>query len=75
VAKKLIFFVAFATNAILVINTLGYFELDLILPIPRVESTRHEISQLVQRIVRDRVEARELAREVTEAVTSSRQST
>ena len=58
-----------------IINSLGNRINDLILPIPRVESTRHEISQLVQRIVRDRVEARELAREVTEAVTSSRQST
>jgi type I restriction enzyme M protein len=51
-----------------IINSLGDRINDLILPIPRDELVRQEISQQVRQVIEDRVEARELSREVMEAV-------
>jgi type I restriction enzyme M protein len=51
-----------------IINSLGNRINDLILPFPRSELVRQDISQRVQRVIADRAEARELAREVMEAV-------
>lgn len=53
-----------------IINSLGTRILDIILPIPRAETMRQEISQSVQRVIRERADARELARQVVEGVAS-----
>jgi type I restriction enzyme M protein len=53
-----------------IINSLGNRINELILPIPRDPIVRHEISQLVERVIRERVGARELAREIVESVAS-----
>lgn len=53
-----------------IIDSLGRRINDLILPIPRDEQTRQEISHQVQRVIRDRVEARELAREIVDSISS-----
>jgi len=53
-----------------IIDSLGSRINDLILPIARDEQTRQDISQRVQRVIRERVEARELAREIIETVSS-----
>ncbi len=51
-----------------IINSLGNRVHDLMLPIPRDEAKRHDISQLVQKVIRERIEARELARQLVEQV-------
>lgn len=51
-----------------IINSLGNRIHDLILPIPRDKDRQREISQLVQKVIRERIEARELARQVVEKV-------
>lgn len=51
-----------------IINSPGNRIHDLILPIPRDEAKRHEISELVQKVIRERIEARELARQVVAQV-------
>lgn len=53
-----------------IIDSLGSRINDLILPIARDEQVRQEISQRVHRVIRDRVEARELAREIVDTVSS-----
>lgn len=53
-----------------IINSLGTRILDIILPIPRAETMRQEISQSVQRVIRERADARELARQIVEGVAS-----
>lgn len=53
-----------------IINSLGNRIHDLILPIPVDEESRREVSSLVQRAIQDRIEARELARQVVEKVTA-----
>jgi type I restriction enzyme M protein len=45
-----------------IIDSLGDRIKDVILPIPKAPSARKRISDMVQRVVEDRVEARELAR-------------
>jgi type I restriction enzyme M protein len=45
-----------------IIDSLGDRIAELVIPIPRDRDRRLEISQLVKRVVADRVEARELAR-------------
>lgn len=54
-----------------IIDSLGGRISKLVLPIPRDENKRQQISQLVQHVIRDRVEARELARRVVEDVCAS----
>ena len=51
-----------------IINSLGNRIRNITLPVPRSEETRRSISQTVEKIVRDRVEAREAARDVAERV-------
>jgi type I restriction enzyme M protein len=51
-----------------IINSLGNRIRSLILPIPRSEETRRTLSQTVEKIIRERVEAREAARSVAEHV-------
>jgi type I restriction enzyme M protein len=51
-----------------IINSLGNRIRNLVLPIPRSEETRRTFSQTVEKIIRERVEAREAARSVTEHV-------
>jgi type I restriction enzyme M protein len=45
-----------------IIDSLGDRVRELVLPIPREASKRERISKLVRRVIRDRIEARELAR-------------
>lgn len=51
-----------------IINSLGNRINDLILPVPRDESARQDFSQRVQRVIQDRIEAREIAREIIETI-------
>lgn len=53
-----------------IINSLGTRLFDIILPIPRSAAIRQEISQSVQRVIRERSNARELARQIAEGVAS-----
>lgn len=53
-----------------IINSLGNRIHDLVLVVPRDETVRREISELVQRVITDRIEARELVREVVERVSA-----
>jgi type I restriction enzyme M protein len=53
-----------------VIDSLGSRIGNLVLPIPRNETIRTEISQTVERIVSERAAARELARRVAERIVS-----
>lgn len=47
-----------------IINSLGNRIHEIILPVPKEAEARVDIAQLVQRVIHDRSEARELAREV-----------
>ena len=58
-----------------VMNSLGSRINEIALPIPRSDEVRRETSELVQRVVRERAEARELCREVMEKIASPNQST
>ncbi|MBI4556271.1 MAG: N-6 DNA methylase, partial [Candidatus Hydrogenedentes bacterium] len=51
-----------------IINSLGNRIHDLVLPIPRDDERKREIAALVQKAISDRIEARELARQVVEKV-------
>lgn len=53
-----------------IIDSLGSRINDLMLPVARDEQVRQDVSQRVQRVIRDRVEARELAREIIGTVSS-----
>jgi type I restriction enzyme M protein len=45
-----------------IIDSLGERIRDLLLPIPKVPARRDHVSELVRKVIRDRIEARELAR-------------
>jgi type I restriction enzyme M protein len=45
-----------------IINSLGERIRELVIPIPKAAEKRQEISELVERVIADRVEARESAR-------------
>jgi type I restriction enzyme M protein len=45
-----------------IIDSLGERIKDLLLPIPKVPAKRDHVSELVRKVIRDRIEARELAR-------------
>jgi type I restriction enzyme M protein len=55
-----------------IIDSLGDRLRDLVLPVPKADAKRSEISSLVKRVIDDRVEARELARRATLEVTAKR---
>lgn len=52
-----------------IIDTLGDRLLDLVLPVPKRDEQRHAISEMVQRSLESRIEAREMARLARQAVT------
>jgi type I restriction enzyme M protein len=51
-----------------IIDSLGERINELILPIPKSQQLRHEITEMVTIVIKDRVEARELARKAKLAV-------
>lgn len=51
-----------------IIDSLGNRINELVLPITKDKKTQREISELVEKTIKERVEARELARKATEAV-------
>lgn len=51
-----------------IIDTLGNRVYDIVLPIPKSEKRRREISEMVKRVIEARIEARELARRAPLAV-------
>jgi type I restriction enzyme M protein len=51
-----------------IINTLGERVYDLVLPVPKSAERCKEVSDMVRQVIRDRVEARELARRARIAV-------
>jgi type I restriction enzyme M protein len=51
-----------------IIDSLGERIRELVLPIPRSEDSRREITEMVKRVIDERVEARELARKAVIAV-------
>lgn len=54
-----------------IINSLGDRIKDILLPISKNVSHRNKISKLVKKVIKDRTEARELAKEVRKAVLNS----
>lgn len=51
-----------------IIDSLGDRIHDLVLPIPRSAAKRRSVSDIVRKVIRDRIEARELARQARELV-------
>lgn len=53
-----------------IINTLGDRITEIVIPVPKAARRRKEISALVERVIADRVEARELARRASIEITA-----
>ncbi len=51
-----------------IIDSLGNRIYEIVLPIPKDEHRRHHIIQIVEKVIQDRIEARELARQACIAV-------
>ncbi|MEQ9484948.1 N-6 DNA methylase [Coleofasciculus sp. F4-SAH-05] len=54
-----------------IIDSLGERINEIVLPIPKSEKLRHEITEMVRTVIKDRVEARELAKRARLAVAGS----